>query len=109
MLVYYMHGKEKIESKTVLLTFQIWTSLDSEDYLSASRLFLLSQHINTSLQLDTQHTPNFLYWFPVLNRQWAAISHFKLTILQGCRKMLKEPSASDQVLVFYPYSQDTLN
>ena len=84
-------------SKHIILHFQIWTSLDCEDYLSASRLFLLSQHINTSLQLDSQHAPNFLYWFPVLNRQWAAISHFKLTILQGCRRTLKEPSASDQV------------
>ena len=80
--------------------FQIWSSLDCEDFLSASRLFLLSQHINTSLQLDSQHAPNFLYWFPVLNRQWAAISHFKISILQGCRRLLKEPSASDQVLSY---------
>ena len=63
---------------------QIWTCLDMEDYLSASRLFLLAQHINTNLQLTSQGSQNFLYWFPVLNRQWAAISHFKFTILQVC-------------------------
>lgn len=58
---------------------EIWTCLDCGDYLIASRLYLMSQHINTSLQLDSQHASNFLYWLHVLNRQWAAISHFKFT------------------------------
>ncbi|KAL4228063.1 Golgi transport complex subunit 1 [Mactra antiquata] len=75
---------------------KMWTYLDYEDYLSASRLYLLAQHINTSLQLNTQHTSSFLYWFPVLNRQWAAISHFKFTILQGCRQLIKGTTVSDQ-------------
>ncbi|XP_060590176.1 conserved oligomeric Golgi complex subunit 1-like [Ruditapes philippinarum] len=75
---------------------KMWTCLDCEDYLSASRLYLLAQHINTSLQLTSQNAPNFLYWFPVLNRQWAAISHFKITILQGCRRLIKETTVSDQ-------------
>ncbi|XP_052283233.1 conserved oligomeric Golgi complex subunit 1-like isoform X2 [Dreissena polymorpha] len=75
---------------------KIWTYLDNEDFLSASRLYLLSQHINTSLHLNSQNASNFLYWFPVLTRQWAAISHFKSTILQGCRQVIKESSVSDQ-------------
>lgn len=75
---------------------KMWTCLDYEDYLSASRLYLLAQHINTSLHLSSQNAPNFLYWFPVLNRQWAAISHFKTTILQGCRQLLKETTVTDQ-------------
>ncbi|WAR00774.1 COG1-like protein, partial [Mya arenaria] len=75
---------------------KVWTFLDGQDFLSASRLYLLAQHINTSLHLHSQGTPNFLYWFPVLNRQWAAISHFKFTILQGCRQLIKEAAVTDQ-------------
>jgi hypothetical protein len=61
---------------------QVWSALDGRDYLTAARLYLISRHINTSLHLDSQHAPNVLSWFPVLTRQWAAISHFKSTILE---------------------------
>ncbi|KAL3866853.1 hypothetical protein ACJMK2_044112 [Sinanodonta woodiana] len=75
---------------------RIWSALESQDYLTASRLFLLSRHINTSLQLHSQHSSDFLYWFPVVSKQWAAISHFRSTILQGCRGLLKVATTSDQ-------------
>ena len=118
--------------------FQIWSALDEQDYLMATRHFLLSRHIHTSLQLESQQTGNLLTLFPVLTRQWAAISHFRTTILQvwnytvdpffccwvltqitiifqifqpyffihlvfssnfyqGCRSVLKQPAAKDEV------------
>ncbi|XP_071095427.1 conserved oligomeric Golgi complex subunit 1-like isoform X2 [Haliotis cracherodii] len=69
---------------------KIWSSNDSRDYLTATQLYLLARHVNTSLQLNSQRSANILSWFPVLTRQWAAISHFKNTILQGCRNSLKD-------------------
>ncbi|KAK3579911.1 hypothetical protein CHS0354_012452 [Potamilus streckersoni] len=75
---------------------RIWSALESQDYLTASRLFLLSRHINTSLQLHSQHSSDFLYWFPVVSKQWAAISHFRSTILQGCRGLLRVATTNDQ-------------
>ncbi|KAL5005428.1 hypothetical protein ScPMuIL_018884 [Solemya velum] len=75
---------------------KIWSALDSRDYLTAARLYLLSRHINTSLHLDSQHSSHICSWFPVLTRQWVAISHFKPTVLQGCRAMLKEASIPDK-------------
>ncbi|XP_033750084.1 conserved oligomeric Golgi complex subunit 1-like [Pecten maximus] len=75
---------------------KIWSALDRNDYLTATRHYLLSRHIHTSLQLDSQQSPDLLHRFPVLNRQWAAISHFRATILQGSRSMLKESAITDQ-------------
>ncbi|XP_041368193.1 conserved oligomeric Golgi complex subunit 1-like [Gigantopelta aegis] len=77
---------------------KMWSSVDKRDYLSATQLYLLARHINTSLTLDSQRLVNILSWFPVLSRQWAAISHFKTTILQGCRDLLQDTSGmhSDQ-------------
>ncbi|XP_071171265.1 conserved oligomeric Golgi complex subunit 1-like [Mytilus edulis] len=75
---------------------KIWSSLDDKDYLTATRHYLLSRHIHTSLQLESQHSTDLLSWFPVLTRQWAAISHFRSTILSGCRGTLKETFADDK-------------
>ncbi|KAL8616686.1 hypothetical protein ACOMHN_031668 [Nucella lapillus] len=77
---------------------KIWSSVDSGDYLAGTQLYLLARHINTSLHLDGQRSTKVLSWFPVLTRQWAAISHFKATILQGCRALLidMETTFSDQ-------------
>lgn len=75
---------------------KIWSALDEEDYLTATRHFLLSRHIHTGLQLESQKSGNLLTMFPVLTRQWAAISHFRSTILQGCRTVLKQASATDE-------------
>ncbi|CAH1796613.1 unnamed protein product [Owenia fusiformis] len=68
---------------------KIWSAMDDDQYLCATQLFLLARHINTSLQLDSQQSVRINTWFPVLSRQWAAISQFKTTILQGCRQLLK--------------------
>ncbi|KAK7116850.1 conserved oligomeric Golgi complex subunit 1-like isoform X2 [Littorina saxatilis] len=77
---------------------KIWSSVDSGDYLTGTQLYLLARHINTSLHLDGQRSSKVLSWFPVLTRQWAAISHFKTTILEGCREVLAdtETTFSDQ-------------
>jgi len=69
---------------------KIWSSVESQEYLTATQLYLLARHINTSLHLDPRRSSDVSSWFPVLTRQWAAISHFKTTILQGCRSMLTD-------------------
>ncbi|KAH9518338.1 Golgi transport complex subunit 1 [Bulinus truncatus] len=69
---------------------KIWSNVDSQEYLKATQLYLLARHINASLHLDSQLSADVVTWFPVLTRQWAAISHFKSTILQGCRLLLTD-------------------
>ncbi|CAL1527327.1 unnamed protein product [Lymnaea stagnalis] len=77
---------------------KIWSSVDGQEYLKATQLYLLARHINASLHLDSQLSADIISWFPVLTRQWAAISHFKSTILLGCRSLLEdtETDLSDQ-------------
>ncbi|GFO41000.1 conserved oligomeric Golgi complex subunit 1, partial [Plakobranchus ocellatus] len=67
---------------------KIWSSVDCQEYLNATQLYLLARHINTNLHLDSHRSFDVSMWFPVLSRQWTAISHFKSTILQGCRSLL---------------------
>ncbi|KAI0208088.1 Conserved oligomeric Golgi complex subunit 1 [Lamellibrachia satsuma] len=61
---------------------QIWSAIELGEYLHATQLFLLARHVHTGLQLDTQQSARILSSFPVLTRQWAAIGHFRTTILQ---------------------------
>ena len=60
----------------------MWSAVDQQDYLLATQSYMLSRHVHTSLQLEAQRSASILSWFPVLSRQWTAISHFKATILQ---------------------------
>ncbi|CAG5116585.1 unnamed protein product, partial [Candidula unifasciata] len=69
---------------------KIWSNVDSQEYLKATQLYLLARHINSSLHLDSRQSADVMTWFPVLTRQWAAISHFKSTVLQGCRLLLTD-------------------
>lgn len=76
---------------------KVWSAIDTGNYLQATQLYLLARHINTALQLDSQQSAKIHSWFPVLARQWAAISHFRATILQGCKEVLKNADISEQV------------
>ena len=83
-----------------LIGHQIWSSVEAQEYLSATRLYLLARHVNTSLHLDQRRSADMLTWFPVLTRQWAAISHFKATILQASAGFLYRYSATSLVPCF---------
>lgn len=96
-------GFYAIASQTKLLLDipeKIWSDIESGDHLHATQLYLLACHIVSSLQLDTttHQSTQLLKWFPVLSRQWAAICHFKPSILQSCRNVLKNGLASDMVI-----------
>eukprot|EP00057_Strongylocentrotus_purpuratus_P034541 XP_795647.3 PREDICTED: conserved oligomeric Golgi complex subunit 1 [Strongylocentrotus purpuratus] len=96
-------GFYAIASQTKLLLDipeKIWSDIESGEHLHATQLYLLACHIVSSLQLDTttHQSTQLLKWFPVLSRQWAAICHFKPSILQSCRNVLKNATASDMVI-----------
>ena len=58
---------------------RIWTSVDSQQYLNATKLYLFARHIHTNLSLNEE----IMNSYPVIERQWAAISHFYNSICQG--------------------------
>ncbi|XP_069055922.1 conserved oligomeric Golgi complex subunit 1 isoform X2 [Pleurodeles waltl] len=79
---------------------KIWSCMQASQYLHATQLYLLCCHLHTLLQLDTsssRYSP-ILARFPILVRQVAAAGHFRYTILQESKSLLKCPSVSDQAV-----------
>eukprot|EP00116_Pleurobrachia_bachei_P010099 sb/3470361/ len=75
---------------------RIWRAMEEQNYLIASQLYLLSRHIVTNLHIGTSA---HLTKFPVLAQQWGAISHFKSSILQGCKELLGGIHLSDDQFI----------
>ncbi|CAI2165489.1 7688_t:CDS:10 [Funneliformis geosporum] len=78
---------------------QIWRSLESHKYLNASRLYLIAKLVYKNLQAHNDNSPfNVSVTFPVVQRQWDAVSHFKSQILQKAIQYLKITDQSEQSL-----------
>ncbi|CAM1299135.1 COG1 (predicted), partial [Pycnogonum litorale] len=75
---------------------EIWSYIDRQNYLAATQLYLLARHIHTSLTMLPSTSISVLKSFPIINRQWSTISHFRSSILQGCHEVLKEASLDEQ-------------
>ncbi|XP_043941074.1 conserved oligomeric Golgi complex subunit 1 isoform X2 [Protopterus annectens] len=79
---------------------RIWSSIESHQYLQATQLYLLCCHLHSLLQLDStssRYSP-ILLRFPILVRQVAAAGHFRSTILQESKSLLKGRAVSDQAI-----------
>ncbi|XP_078510399.1 conserved oligomeric Golgi complex subunit 1 isoform X2 [Lissotriton helveticus] len=99
-------AQEKFYSKAAQIKLlleipeKIWSCMQASQYLHATQLYLLCCHLHTLLQLDTsssRYSP-ILARFPILVRQVAAAGHFRSTILQESKSLLKCPSVSDQAV-----------
>uniref|UniRef100_A0A8D0HHF3 Conserved oligomeric Golgi complex subunit 1 n=1 Tax=Sphenodon punctatus TaxID=8508 RepID=A0A8D0HHF3_SPHPU len=79
---------------------KIWSAMEASHYLHATQLYLLCCHLHSLLQLDSsgsRYSP-ILARFPILVRQVAAASHFRSTILQESKSLLKCQAVSDQAV-----------
>ncbi|KAG0272016.1 Golgi transport complex subunit 1 [Linnemannia exigua] len=78
---------------------QIWRNMENHSYLTASRLYLISKAIYKNLNADADEATNqsvkVMETFPVVGRQWDAVSHFKAQILQKSHHHLKNADKSD--------------
>ncbi|KAK3844626.1 MAG: hypothetical protein J3R72DRAFT_437596 [Linnemannia gamsii] len=78
---------------------QIWRNMENHSYLTASRLYLISKAIYKNLNADADEATNqsvkVMETFPVVGRQWDAVSHFKAQILQKSHQHLKNADLSD--------------
>ncbi|XP_047139473.1 conserved oligomeric Golgi complex subunit 1 isoform X1 [Hydra vulgaris] len=83
---------------------KIWNALDNHEYLNATQLYMFSHHIvNKSLNIlvndpKPSNSQDVYASFPVLHHQWAAISHFKTSILKGAEYSLKDKTLPDKKL-----------
>lgn len=69
---------------------RMWNSVDSRDYLTATKLYLFARHIHTNLSLQE----DVMTSYPVIDRQWAAISHFHEAISSGCEVVMSDGRSS---------------
>lgn len=79
---------------------KIWTSIESEDYVKATQLFIMARHINTGLQLQIggkTAKPSMLSIQKLVQRQWNSISNFNQTIIDVCRQKLQDVEISVEV------------
>ncbi|KAG0095493.1 Golgi transport complex subunit 1 [Podila epicladia] len=77
---------------------QIWRNMESSSYLTASRLYLISKAIYNKLNTGTEGdatSVKVMETFPVVGRQWDAVSHFKAQILQKSISHLKSAKGTD--------------
>ncbi|KAK6099169.1 hypothetical protein MT418_000619 [Batrachochytrium dendrobatidis] len=81
----------------VITPDQIWTSLEQHQYLAAGRLYLISRLVFRGLQTGRQAAllkiPSS---FPVVQRQWDAISPFRAQIIEKIKHRLLNSSLEDQ-------------
>ncbi|XP_030645773.1 conserved oligomeric Golgi complex subunit 1 isoform X2 [Chanos chanos] len=79
---------------------QIWSAVESSQYLQATQLYLLCCHLHSQLHLDgagPQYSP-VLARFPILVRQVAAAGNFRSTILLDSKSVLRGRAVSDQAI-----------
>ncbi|KAG0358834.1 Golgi transport complex subunit 1 [Gamsiella multidivaricata] len=80
---------------------QIWKNMENNSYLTASRLYLISKAIYKNLNAgmegndDEGKMVKVMETFPVVGRQWDAVSHFKAQILQKSHHHLKAYNEGD--------------
>ncbi|KAG0235703.1 Golgi transport complex subunit 1 [Actinomortierella wolfii] len=82
---------------------QIWRNMEHHNYLTASRLYLISQAIHQNLRPDDSEMDvqkkKFMESFPIVGRQWDAVRHFKAQILNKSKQRLREESLADHAVI----------
>ncbi|KAF9410640.1 hypothetical protein HW555_010336 [Spodoptera exigua] len=79
---------------------KIWTSIESEDYVKATQLFIMARHINTGLQLQIggkNVKPGMQSLQRLVQQQWNSIANFNQTIIDECRQKLQDVDISVEV------------
>ncbi|XP_075979417.1 conserved oligomeric Golgi complex subunit 1 [Anticarsia gemmatalis] len=79
---------------------KIWTSIEAEDYVKATQLFIMARHINTGLQLQIGGKtvkPGMHSLQRLVHQQWNSIANFNQTIIDVCRQKLQDVEISVEV------------
>lgn len=79
---------------------QIWHALENHRYLHASRLYVLARKVHTYLEEEKEKsTIDLEVAFPVIQRQWDAVSAFGPQIVQRSVHYLRVSEQSSEVLL----------
>lgn len=74
----------------------IWTSIETQNLLFATQLYIIAQHINYSLMFEIGSAELFRK-YPIVSKQWDIITQFKNIICNECNKILQSLDVSSIV------------
>ena len=77
---------------------QIWSAIDAKNFLLATELFLLAQHLNYSLAFEVGDF-TLADKYPIVSKQWGNINQFKSLILNFCNDTLKSIELPKEVYI----------
>lgn len=78
---------------------QIWHALENHRYLHASRLYTLAERVYEYIEEEKQRSIiDIELAFPVIQRQWDAVSAFKPQIIQRATHYLRVSEQASEVL-----------
>lgn len=63
-------------------------SIENQNLLFATQLYIIAQHINYSLMFELGNTELF-HKYPIVSKQWDIIAQFKNIISNECNKILQ--------------------
>lgn len=87
---------------------QIWHALENHRYLHASRLYILAKQVHAYLEQEKgSSTIDIEVAFPVIQRQWDAVSAFGPQIIQRATHYLRVSEQATEVRMFYSVYADT--
>lgn len=79
---------------------KIWKCIEAEDFVKATRLFIMARHINTGLQLQIggkNVKPGMQSLQRLIQAQWSSVANFNQTIIDVCRQRLQDVDISVEV------------
>ncbi|GAB1869175.1 Conserved oligomeric Golgi complex subunit 1 [Camponotus japonicus] len=71
----------------------IWTSIEDQNLLLATQLYIIAQHINYSLMFEVGSI-ELTRKYPIVSKQWDVISQFKNIISNECNNRLQSLDVS---------------
>ncbi|XP_014482277.1 PREDICTED: conserved oligomeric Golgi complex subunit 1 isoform X2 [Dinoponera quadriceps] len=71
----------------------IWMSIETQNLLFATQLYIIAQHINYSLMFEIGSAELFRK-YPIVSKQWDIITQFKNIICNECNKILQSLDVS---------------
>jgi len=74
----------------------IWTSIENQNLLFATQLYIIAQHINYSLMFEVGST-ELSRKYPIVAKQWDVITQFKNIISNECNNILQSLDVSATV------------
>eukprot|EP01087_Luapelamoeba_hula_P018332 TRINITY_DN5895_c0_g1_i2.p1 TRINITY_DN5895_c0_g1~~TRINITY_DN5895_c0_g1_i2.p1 ORF type:complete len:1290 (-),score=232.30 TRINITY_DN5895_c0_g1_i2:130-3999(-) len=75
---------------------QIWSMMEKQEHLAATRLYIDAEKVHSSLTTDRESS-NLVRSIPLVVRQWSLISQFPYEIKHNSRAILRTPGLSSQI------------